>query len=88
MGKSNLRKGVFFFTLLWLLSTPCSYGQETGAAAGVQAPAAEQSGAPSIKITETRFEAGTVSEGTVLVHDFEFVNAGSGVLKIADLVPA
>jgi len=46
------------------------------------------SGVPSIVFSETRFEAGKVKEGDIIKRDFEFVNAGSEVLKIADLVPA
>lgn len=46
------------------------------------------SGVPSIVFSETRFEAGKVKEGEVIKRDFEFVNTGSEVLKIVDLVPA
>lgn len=88
MWKVNLRKGVFFITLLWLLSAAYSHAQERGAVSGEQTPVSEKSGAPSIKLTEMRFEAGKVNEGTILIHDFEFVNAGNDVLKITDLVPA
>jgi len=45
-------------------------------------------GIPSIKFSETRFEAGKVKEGEIIKRDFEFVNEGSEVLKISDLVPA
>lgn len=43
---------------------------------------------PSIKFSEIRFNCGTVKEGDIISHDFEFINEGSGVLRIKDLVPA
>jgi hypothetical protein len=45
-------------------------------------------GAPSIRFVETRYRFGTIKEGEVISHDFEFVNTGSGVLRIVDLIPA
>jgi len=87
MWKSNLSKGILFTTLFWILSAGFSPAQEKGAASGAQTPA-EKTGAPSIKLAETRFEAGKVNDGAVLVHDFEFVNAGDAVLQITELVPA
>jgi hypothetical protein len=87
MWKSNLSKGIFIFTLFWLLSAIYSHGQEKGAVSGAP-PADEKSETSSMKFTETRFEAGKVSEGTLLIHEFEFVNAGNGALRITDIVPA
>ncbi len=87
MWKSSLSKGILIFTLLCLLSAEYSLAQEKQAASGAQTPA-DKSGAPSIKLTETRFEAGKVNDGTVLTHDFEFMNAGNDMLKIIDIVPA
>jgi hypothetical protein len=43
---------------------------------------------PSIRFSETKFDFGTVKEGDIVSHDFEFVNDGKGVLKIKDLIPA
>ncbi len=43
---------------------------------------------PSIRFSEIKFDFGTVKEGDIVSHDFEFVNEGSGVLKIKDLIPA
>ncbi len=48
----------------------------------------EPSGTPSISLKEKRFNFGEIREGKVVSHDFEFVNTGSGVLKIIDLIPA
>lgn len=43
---------------------------------------------PSIRFSETKFDFGTVKEGDIVSHDFEFINEGNGVLKIKDLIPA
>lgn len=43
---------------------------------------------PSIRFSEAKFDFGTVKEGDIVSHDFEFVNEGKGVLKIKDLIPA
>lgn len=44
--------------------------------------------APSVKFAETRFEFGSVKEGEIVRHDFEFINEGNDVLRIVDLIPA
>ncbi len=44
--------------------------------------------APSISFENTRYSFGTISEGEIVSHDFGFVNEGSGVLRILDLIPA
>jgi hypothetical protein len=73
--------------IVLLISASASLGQgKTGSS--VEETQGEAAGAPSIRFTELRFEAGTVNEGTVLNHDFEFVNEGTGVLKIKNIVPA
>jgi len=45
-------------------------------------------GKPAIKFSETKFDFGLVKEGDVVTHEFEFINKGSGLLKIKDLIPA
>jgi hypothetical protein len=39
-----------------------------------------------IDFADTVYDFGTVKKGTVVRHDFEFVNAGNSVLFIKDLV--
>ncbi|MFN3478993.1 MAG: hypothetical protein ACK415_01295 [Thermodesulfovibrionales bacterium] len=43
---------------------------------------------PSIRFYETRFDFGSVKKGERIVHDFEFINEGGGVLRIDKLIPA
>jgi cytochrome oxidase Cu insertion factor (SCO1/SenC/PrrC family) len=43
---------------------------------------------PSIKFSEIRFNCGTVKEGDIISHNFEFVNGGNSILRIKDIVPA
>lgn len=45
-------------------------------------------GVPSVRFTETRHDFGTIKEGDIVSHNFEFVNDGSDVLRIIDLIPA
>ena len=70
--------------LFMLLSTPSAHGQEQGT--GSSAPAKEA--APGIRFSEMRFDAGTVKEGAIVNHDFEFTNEGKGALRIRDVIPA
>jgi hypothetical protein len=73
--------------LMLLFSAGISLGQGKAAASRDQIQD-DTAGAPSIRFAELRFEAGTVKEGTVINHDFEFVNEGTSVLKIKNVVPA
>jgi hypothetical protein len=50
--------------------------------------ASAERGAPSVVFKEKRFRFGTVREGDIVSHNFEFVNRGNGVLKVVDLIPA
>lgn len=43
---------------------------------------------PSILFSERRFNFGTIKEGDIVRHDFEFINKGGGTLRILDLIPA
>lgn len=43
---------------------------------------------PSIRFFETRYEFGSVKKGERIIHDFEFTNEGSGILRIEKLIPA
>jgi cytochrome oxidase Cu insertion factor (SCO1/SenC/PrrC family) len=45
-------------------------------------------GKPLVKFMETKHDFGIVTEGDVVTHEFEFINEGSGVLKIKDVIPA
>lgn len=49
------------------------------------AAAATQQEQPSIKFSETDFDAGQVKEGQKINHTFEFENQGNGVLRILDI---
>ena len=86
MWTSNLNR-CLCVVLVLLFSAGASLGQGRAAASGEQIPD-DTAGAPSIRFAELRFEAGTVNEGTVVNHDFEFVNEGTGVLKIKNIIPA
>ena len=77
MPKLSLNKIVIQIGILLFLAATFSHAQEKGDAA-----------APRVKFSEARFEAGQVTEGAIVSHEFEFVNEGSAVLKITDLVPA
>ena len=77
MPKLSLNKIVIEACILLFLAATFSYAQEKGDAA-----------APRVKFSEARYEAGQVTEGAILSHEFEFVNEGNAVLKITDLVPA
>lgn len=76
MPKLSLNKIVIEACILLFLAATFSYAQEKGDAA------------PRVKFSEARYEAGQVTEGAILSHEFEFVNEGNAVLKITDLVPA
>lgn len=43
---------------------------------------------PRIKFHSRSHDFGTVDEAVMVRHDFEFVNEGSGDLRIEDLVPS
>lgn len=43
-------------------------------------------GKPVVRFEHTDFDFGTAKKGEVVKHDFVFVNEGSSVLKILDLV--
>lgn len=83
MKKSN--SGMMISTMLFmLLSVTFVYGQEQGTASAAQTKEA----APSIRFSGIRFDAGTVKEGAIVNHDFEFTNEGQAVLRIRDVIPA
>lgn len=86
MWKSSLSKGLFAVLLL-LFSMGTSSGQGK-ASVSVGQMKDNAAGAPSIQFAELRFEAGTVKEGMVVSHEFEFVNAGADALKIRNVIPA
>lgn len=45
-------------------------------------------GTPVARFAGTRYEFGTVKEGTQVRHDFEVTNGGRAILRILDLLPA
>ena len=77
MPKLSLSKIMIQAGILLFLVATFSHAQEKGDAA-----------APRVKFSEARYEAGQVTEGAILSHEFEFVNEGNAVLRITDLVPA
>jgi hypothetical protein len=59
-----------------LLSAVVAYGQE------------RKTAAPHIVFSGMRFDAGTVKEGAIVNHAFEFSNDGQAALRIRDVIPA
>jgi hypothetical protein len=78
----NVKKYVHLFTAVFLVAAlfPCSKlwaeeKAETPAAAGKQ----DQ---PHLSLDTTRFDAGDVDEGAVIVHGFTVKNTGTATLNI------
>ncbi len=78
----NVKKCIYLSTAVFLVAAllPCSNlwaeeKAETSAAAGKQ----DQ---PQISLDTTRFDAGEVDEGAVIVHGFTVKNTGTAPLNI------
>ena len=93
----NLKKYVCIVTLCFLtalLAPQCSVSkeelkrtstdQQKAKSDQKQVPADNQ---PRISFDSTRYDAGTVWEGDVIVHDFNVKNTGTGLLNIAKVKP-
>ncbi|KJU83691.1 lipoprotein [Candidatus Magnetobacterium bavaricum] len=51
------------------------------------APHAVRADSPKIEFKETLYDFGSMEEGKVVSHNFEFVNTGAGKLLIKDVIP-
>lgn len=77
MQKLSLSKILIQAGILLFLAATFPSAQEKGDAA-----------APRVKFSEARYEAGQVTEGAIVSHEFEFTNEGNAVLRVTELVPA
>jgi len=76
--------GLFVSTALVLTScnNAASKIEDSGSADATAAGAEAQAGTPAFSFTEEKWDFGTIDEGTVAKHTFEFTNTGDAPLII------